>query len=137
MARAKAPLRALLALAMITVGVLHFTATDAFAAIVPPYLPEPRLLVWISGVAEIAGGVGLLVPVTRAAAGVGLVLLYLAVFPANIHMALHDDVPLGDEVPARWAVWARLPFQALFIAWAWWCSRPDPAPAPGAPGSRS
>jgi uncharacterized membrane protein len=135
-ARAKRPLRALLAVAMITMGVLHFVAVDDFARVVPPYLPMPRLLVWISGVAEIAGGVGLLVERVRAAAGVGLVLLYLAVFPANIHMALHD-VPLGGEVPARWIVWARLPFQALFIVWAWWCSRPD-LPAPTATsGSRA
>ncbi len=120
-------LRAILAIGMITMGVLHFVRADAFVAVMPPYLPAPLMLVWISGVCEILGGAGVLVPRTRALAGLGLVLLYLAVFPANVHMAL-EEVPVDGAVPPRWAMWARLPFQALFIAWAWWCTRP-PRPA--------
>ena len=120
-------LRANLAIVMSTMGLLDFVRADACVDVMPPDLPAPLMLVWISGVCEILGGAGVLVPRTRALAGLGLVLLYLAVFPANVHMAL-EEVPGDGAVPPRWAMWARLPFQALFIAWAWWCTRP-PRPA--------
>ena len=93
-------------------------ATRAFEKIVPKMLPAPKLLVWISGVAEIAGGLGLLIPMTQRWAAWGLIALYVAVFPANINMAM-NDLPLGRQKVPRWAQWARLPFQALFIGWAW------------------
>jgi uncharacterized membrane protein len=127
--RVKSVLRVILAIGMITMGVLHFARADEFVAVMPPYLPAPLALVWISGVFEILGGAGVLVPRTRALAGLGLVLLYVAVFPANVHMAL-VEVPMNGSVPPRWAMWLRLPFQALFIAWAWWSTRP---PRPRAP----
>ncbi len=120
----KVVLRWLLALAMIGVGVMHFAAPDGFVGIVPPWVPWPLAMVYISGVFEIAGGAGLLFERVRSAAGWGLVALYLAVFPANIHMAL-NDVPLNGEPVEPWILWARLPFQALFIVWAYWVSRPD------------
>ena len=129
MRRRKTALRFLLAGAMVVVGVLHFVNPGGFVRIVPAYLPAPLLLVWLSGVAEILGGLGLLVPRTRRLAAWGLVALYVAVFPANLNMALHQ-IPLGDApIPADkvWLLWLRLPFQALFIAWAWWLTRPDPA----------
>jgi uncharacterized membrane protein len=120
---------------MASVGVLHFVSADAFIRIVPRYLPAPDVLVYVSGACEIAGAVGLLFPRTRRFAGVGLVLLYVAVFPANVNMALHH-VQIDPAHPAPiWALWARLPFQALFIWLAWWTSRPwlprracDPGP---------
>jgi len=99
-------------------GVLHFVATSRYVAIMPPYLPAQRELVLISGAAEIAGGAGLLVPRTRFAAAIGLLALYVAVFPANVNMALHPIASFA-WVP-RWVLWARLPLQALLIAWAWW-----------------
>ena len=117
--RLKVALRWLLAIAMVTVGVTHFTSPDGFVSIVPSFLPEPLLLVYLSGVAEVAGGVGILVPRVRRAAGWGLIALYIAVFPANIHMAV-NQVPLGDAQVPAWALWLRLPLQAVFIAWAWW-----------------
>lgn len=120
----KAPLRHLLAVAMTAVGVAHFIAPAPFVSIVPPWLPSPRLLVYISGVAEVLGGVGLWIPKTRRAAAWGLVALYVAVFPANIHMAL-NNVPMGDLPPNPLAAWLRLPFQFLFIAWAWWYTSED------------
>lgn len=100
-------------------GIGHFVDSDAFVAIVPPYLPSPLALVAISGAFEIAGAIGLLLPATRPAAGIVLILLMIAVFPANLHMALH-----ADEFPrfAPWLLWVRLPLQAVLIAWAWWCS---------------
>lgn len=130
MHRLKTPLRWLLALAMIAVGVTHFTAPLPFVRIVPPFIPWPELAVSVSGAAEIAGGVGLLVPRTRRAAAWGLIALYIAVFPANLYMAVRHIQPGDTPVPA-WAAWARLPFQAVLIAWAYWYAKRDP-PAPGA-----
>jgi uncharacterized membrane protein len=85
----------------------------------PPYLPWPNLLVDISGVVEILGGVGVLMKWTRNAAGISLILLLIAVFPANIHMAIHHVMP-GSWVVPIWALWLRLPLQAVLIAWVWW-----------------
>ena len=120
--RLKRIVRGVVAIAMVGVGVLHFTRAHWFAQIVPPFLPAPVWLVWISGVFEILGGVGVLIPRTRAWAGIGLVLLYLAVFPANIYMAI-EPIAVDGVVPERWLVWARLPFQPLFMWIAWWCTR--------------
>lgn len=86
--------------------------------IVPPSFPSPALLVVISGVAEIAGGIGVLIARTRKAAGIGLILLLLAVFPANIYMAQHPE--LYREVASATVLYVRLPLQAVLIAWVWW-----------------
>jgi uncharacterized membrane protein len=116
-------LRWLLAIAMVAVGVAHFVDPEPFVRIVPAWLPWPLWLVWISGVFEVAGGVGLVVARTRRAAGIGLCALYVAVFPANLNMALHP-IELAEAIPT-WALWARLPFQLLLIACAYWVSRDD------------
>lgn len=109
-----------LAIAMIAIGVLHFVRPKPFVRIVPKYLPAPLALVYISGFFEILGGVGLLIPATRSWAAWGLIALYIAVFPANVYM-LTDDVSLDPNKPIpRWALWLRLPFQLVFIAWAYW-----------------
>jgi len=113
-----------LAAFMISAGILHFTATDAFAAIVPDYLPAARTLVYLSGAAEIGLALALLWPASRSLAGIGLILLYIAVLPANIHMAVHNIQPPGIEIPIA-LLWARIPFQLVFIGLAWWVSRPD------------
>lgn len=115
--RAKNVLRYVLAAFMMAIGVAHFAVPEPFESIVPAALPAHALLVQVSGFFEILGGAGLLVPRARRAASVGLVLLYVSVFPANVNMALHPD--LGRGLPA-WSLWARLPFQVLFIAWALW-----------------
>jgi uncharacterized membrane protein len=98
-------------------GVMHFVIPRPYAAIVPDWLPaDRRAVVYASGVAEIAGGLALLHPRTRRAGSRWSVATLLAVFPANLHMALHPErfrVPGG-----RRALYARLPLQALFVAWA-------------------
>jgi len=97
-------------------GVMHFVIPRTYESIVPDYLPAQRALVYASGVAEIAGGAGVMHPRTRAAASWWSVATLLAVFPANVHMALHPDryrVPGG-----RAALYGRLPLQAAAIAWA-------------------
>lgn len=118
--------RYVLAIFMIAMGVLHFVAESAFVQIVPPFLPAPRLLVWISGVAEIALGIGLIPRRFRRWAGYGLVALYIAVFPANIYMALADvqlqGMPSDFEQPSSLMLWLRLPGQLVLIAWALWVS---------------
>jgi uncharacterized membrane protein len=112
-------LRVVLACIMVGMGVLHFAAPGPFVRIVPSALPAPLVLVLVSGVFEVLGGLGLLVQRVRRAASFGLVLLYLAVFPANVNMTLHPEISAGYGVPG-WALWARLPLQAVFIAWALW-----------------
>jgi len=118
--------RFLLAAFMITAGVGHFVRAPFFVAIVPAWLPNPELLVAISGVAEIAGGLGILFPPTRRWAGLGLMVLFVAVFPANINMAVHHIPAGGVEMPPA-ALWARLAFQPVLIYWAWAvAARPRP-----------
>ncbi len=112
--------RAVLALIFVGAGVLHLTQTDAYVRVMPAYLPRPRELVWISGVAELAGGAGLLLPRTRRWAGAGLAALLVAVFPANVNMALHPaSAGLGI---APFLLWLRLPLQALLVGWVWWAA---------------
>jgi uncharacterized membrane protein len=97
-------------------GVMHFVIPRTYAAIVPPQLPNKRAIVYASGVAEIAGGAGVLHPRTRKAASAWSVATLIAVFPANVHMALN---PERYKVPGgRLGLYLRLPVQALFIAWA-------------------
>lgn len=100
-------------------GVMHFVSPQFFIDIVPDYLPNAELLVIVSGVFEILGGVGLLVPATRRFAALGLVALFIAVFPANIHMAVHHITPTGSPTLPSWMPWARLPLQGLLIWWAY------------------
>jgi uncharacterized membrane protein len=126
---ARSVLRAVLAFAMVTIGVLHFAAPDGFVRIVPAWLPAPLALVYVSGFFEVLGGVGLLVPRARRAASLGLVALYLAVFPANVNMAVNQIALDGVHQLPVWALWLRLPFQVLFIALALWVGRED-APSP-------
>ncbi len=110
----------LLAVLFVVAGTLHFVATPAYLRIMPPSLPSPTMLVYISGVCEILGGIGLLVPSTRRFAAWGLVALLIAVLPANIHMAL--DHAHWPSLP-QWALWARLPLQLPLIWWAWLYTR--------------
>lgn len=116
--------RGALALVMILAGVLHFVATDAYVSIMPDYLPLHRELVYLSGLLEILFGLGLLWRKTREAAGICLIMFYLAVLPANINMAMQDIQPASFNIPAI-LLWARLPLQLVFIYWAWRVSRPD------------
>lgn len=126
MSRRKTILMWVLGVSMIAVGLLHFVHPDPFLRIVPPPIPA-EFAVYASGVFEVLGGVGLLIPRTRRAAAWGLIALYVCVFPANIYMAV-EGIQLDPANPApEWAAWLRLPFQALFIAWAWWFTREDPA----------
>jgi uncharacterized membrane protein len=108
-------------LLFMSTGIMHFTAPAGFRAIVPPQLGHPELLVAISGIAECAGGVGLLVPATRGAAGIGLITLLVAVWPANWYMALNAHA-FASVAPA-WVLWLRIPLQLPLIAWVAYAKR--------------
>lgn len=108
------------ALFFLAAGIGHFVMPAFYLAMMPSWLPAPGLLVAVSGVAEMAGGIGLLVRAVRPAAGIGLIVLLVAVFPANVEMLL-DARAAGQ--PEGW-LWVRLPFQPLFIGWVWRVSRP-------------
>ena len=110
--------RALISLLFIAAGANHFRSPALYTQIMPPYLPFPLALVYISGVAEIAGGVGAAIPHTRRAAGWGLLALLLAVFPANIYMATNRVVPGDYSIPDA-LLWARLPLQFALMFWVW------------------
>lgn len=125
-ARSKSPLRWLLGVAMISIGVMHFVNPAPFVAIMPAFLPWHLELVWISGAFEIALGAGVLLPATRRASAWGLVALYLAVFPANINMAVNGISPPGGPDIPSWLAWGRLPLQLVLIAWAYWYTRAEP-----------
>jgi uncharacterized membrane protein len=99
-------------------GVLHFAIPGQYVRIMPPWLPLHRELVLVSGAFQIAGGLGLLLPRTRRAAGVGLILLLLAVWPANWQM-LETARQAGAPAAAMALLWARLPMQVVLIWWVW------------------
>lgn len=107
----------------VAAGALHFIKPRAYQAIVPPYLPAPEALVYLSGIAEAAGGVGLMLPSKRRTAGWWLVATLLAVFPANLHMAQHPEQYPSIPGGAR-TLRARLPLQALFMLWVLAAARP-------------
>jgi uncharacterized membrane protein len=113
--------RRLLAAFFIASGVNHFVMPRAYEQIVPPSLQaEAGRVVEVSGVAEIAGGLAVLMPATRRLAGPGLVALLAAIFPANLYMA---RTPERFRKLPRWALYARLPLQPLMMRWAWRATR--------------
>lgn len=102
----------------IAAGAVHFIRPAMYEQIVPPQLGHAGVLVAISGIAEIAGGLGLMFPRTRRVAGFGLIALLVAIWPANIYMALEAD-RFAAAAPA-WLLWARVPLQVVMI---WWVER--------------
>jgi uncharacterized membrane protein len=104
-----------LALLFVGAGVWHFVHPATYLAIIPPRLPAPLTLVYVSGVCELLGGLGLLPARTRRLAGRGLLALLVAVFPANVYMALiHEQL----HIPG-WVAWGRLPLQLPLLWWVW------------------
>ncbi len=103
------------ALLYLVAGANHFLHTATYVKIMPPHYSHPELLVQISGLAEIAGAVGLLVPATRRAAAIGIVAMLLVYFDVHIYMATHAAhfAPLPP-----WVLYARIPLQFVLIAWA-------------------
>ena len=117
----KTVVRVLFGAFFVFAGVSHFTNRDFFTSIVPPYLPWPVALVYVSGVAEIVLGALLLVPRASRLAAWGLIALLIAVFPANIHMFQHGEL-YPNSSPR--ALLIRLPLQGVLLAIAYWFTRP-------------
>lgn len=115
-------LKYLLCAFFILAGLNHFINPAFYLKAMPPYLPWHLFLVCFSGFFEFALGVLLLVPACTRIAAWGLIALLIAVFPANIHMAINPEL-YTDINPI--ALWLRLPLQAVFIAWAYWFTRSD------------
>ena len=106
-------------------GTSHFTGMKHdFAAMIPPPLPNDLWVIYLTGVFEIAGAVGLLIPRTRRPAGICLALLLVAMFPANVY-AITNEIALGGNAPTP--LWVRAPMQLLYIGMVWWTSiKKDP-----------
>ena len=118
---------ALLGLAgfFVAAGANHLVNPEFYIKIMPSYLPAPLEFVYLSGFFEILGGIAVLFSRVRVLAGWSLILLLLAVFPANLHMAIHPEL-FPEFSPFQLHV--RLPFQFLFIVWAYWATRPEGPP---------
>lgn len=113
--------RLVLAAAYLVAGIAHLTRPAGFLAITPHWVPAPELVVALTGVAELAGAIGLMIPRLRGAAGIGLALYALCVWPANINHAL-NDIPLGGTHLSWWYHGPRLALQPVIIWWALWAS---------------
>jgi uncharacterized membrane protein len=113
---------ALAAIFYIGAGVLDFIKPEPYLKLMPPYIPWHEAMVQISGVCEILGGLGILIPRTRRAAAWGLVALLIAIFPANVYMAT-NPIEAGAASVAPFIRWGRLPLQALLILWILWCTK--------------
>jgi uncharacterized membrane protein len=111
----------------VVAGVLHFIVPELYVQIIPPILPAALTLVYLSGIAEIAVGIGLVIPHTRQYAAWATVALLIAIFPANIYMATSGVViqgmPGGGD-PSELVRWGRLPLQGALILWALWYTNP-------------
>lgn len=118
----KQTLKGVFAVCMVIAGITHFVAPYTYVKIVPPQLPYPEAIVYISGFFEILGGIGLLIPPVSQAAAWGLVTLLIAVYPANINMAV-NHIHIEHIPDSNWFQAIRLPFQFVLIAWAWWYTK--------------
>ena len=126
--------RGALVIMFLFTGASHFTSMKYdFAAMIPAPLPNDLWVIYLSGVLEIAGTIGLLIPRTRKLAGICLVLLLVALFPANVYAAL-NEIPLRGEAPTP--LWLRGPMQLLFIGMVWWTSIKEPASTQGVWGEK-
>ena len=123
MSTAKRILLVAMAAFYVVAGANHFLRPDFYLVMMPPYLPWHAALVAISGAAEIALGLLLLVPAWRRVAAWGLVALLVAILPANVHVALHDLPVFGARQGLGVWNWVRLSFQGVLILWAWWYTR--------------
>lgn len=111
------------AVMFVLIGIMHLATPRKLTYMIEGWLPYALELVLISGVLEIVLGIGLLLPAVSKYAAWGLILLLIAMFPANIYVAV-KQLPAPGGLPAQpWYTWSRLAFQPVYIAWVWWCVR--------------
>lgn len=125
MSRTKTILLWVMAASYVLAGFNHLLNPQFYLPIIPPGLPNPEWLNLVSGLAEIVLGVYVLEPRVRVLSAWGIIALLIAVFPANVYMALENVGPDGPGTGVGAVAWLRLPFQAVLIVWAWWYTRPD------------
>lgn len=118
----KTILKYLLCIFFVIAGVMHFANPEFYLKMMPPYLPWHLGLVYVSGVFEIVLGILLIIPKYTRLAAWGLIALLIAVFPANIYLAMNPQL-MPNASPTAHLI--RLPFQLVFIAWAWWFTRAE------------
>jgi uncharacterized membrane protein len=122
MTKCKAFMKYLLGMFFVSTGILHFVRPEFYLKIMPPYLPGHLELVYLSGAAEILLGVLVVIPKYTRTAAWGLIALLVAVFPANIYLAMNPQI-IPTVSPTAHLI--RLPIQLVFIAWAWWFTRTE------------
>lgn len=120
MSRPKRVLLWIMGVFYILAGINHFRSPGAYLPMMPPYLPWHLGLVYLSGLAETALGIGVLAPALRSISAWGIIALLIAIFPANVHIALYNVPVFGATEGAGAFNWVRLPLQGLLILWAWW-----------------
>jgi len=113
--------RVALAALFLLAGCMHFLSPEKFLMIMPPQIPWPYVCIYVSGFFELLGGIGLLLPRFQRKAGLGLALLLILVWPANIYMAV-QSIPMGPVFSNPIVQWVRVPFQLVLIGWVLWCS---------------
>ena len=106
-------------LTFIFTGTTHFLIPDKYLEMMPPFIPAQLLMIYLSGFFEILGGIGLMISKTKHWAAYGLIALLLAVFPANIYVAV-NNVQLGGFMSYSFYQWLRLPMQFVLIWWILW-----------------
>lgn len=110
------------AIAYSIVGVVHLVSPEKLSYMIPEFIPYPETMVYLSGVLEIGFSVLLLIPGYQKVAGWLIIGLLLAVFPANVHVAI-NNLPAPGGLPAEpWYLWSRLAFQPIYISWVWWAA---------------
>ncbi|WP_236044815.1 DoxX family protein [Haloarcula nitratireducens] len=128
LARLKRPLLYVMGPLYVVAGILHFVVPELYVQIMPPVFPAPLALVYLSGLAEIVVGIGVLIPRTRRYAAWATIALLVAIFPANVYMAISGVVVAGmpgGGAPSTLVRWARLPLQGVLILWAYWYTDGD------------
>ncbi len=114
-------MRVVLALFYFAAGFLHLASPAGFVKIVPSFVPSPETIVWFTGLCEIAGSIGLLIPSLRRAAGIGLALYAICVFPANFNHAI-NQIDVGALPNSWWYHGPRLVLQPVLVWWALFCA---------------
>ncbi len=105
----------------VVAGLLHFIIPEFYLAMMPPFIPFQQFFILISGIAEMAGAIGIQISRLRKFAGIGLIVLLVGIFPANIYVAIVNPVIPNLEYSAS-SMWWRLLLQPIFIVWIWWVS---------------
>ncbi len=110
----------LMAVFYVAAGAMHFVRPEVYRPMMPPYLPGHDALIFLSGVAEVGLGIAVLVAPLRRFAAWGIIAMLIAIFPANLHIALYNVPLFGNPEGAGALNWVRLPLQGVLILWAWW-----------------